>query len=500
LVLPGAGPINLSMGGASTASTVDVGGSYWNPAIISGLPRSEMLLSSQFLLPSAHLQAALPAGAIGGLYPLTGRAGTSRSDSGVSAVPAAILAFRLDDDSPWTFALGSQYLVGGGINFPGSTGTPIVSPHDPPRYFGFGPIYANMAVGLSSVVASRKVTDRLALAAGPLIAVETMSADPAIFAPPINPFLTGGYPTFPPAFHQRPFWSGGFQVGLFYELNDDWNLGFSYKSPIWQERWGFNQATATGAPNRIGVQASLPEIFTWGVAYKGFERTLIDLDLRYLDYRNTDLFGTPAPPKGTGMGWSSVFAVAVGGQYQATDRLTLRAGYLFNTDPVPGGRTLLNLELPAITEHMLALGGSFQVTDDITFSVAWTHQFRNTMSGTVFQFPGASIREDVQIDSLVAGLNVRFGGKRKAGPPPGPVTQASLPPVDPAVRTATVAPEPAAPTGRWDAPRPLMGRWAALSSPAASGPPDGQSGGGVPSGLPPLPAPEPGGGEPRDFR
>src|SRR5438445_399226 len=75
LVLPGAGPINLSMAGASTASAVDVGGSYWNPAIISALPRSEMLLSSQFLLPSIHLQSSLPAGSVGGFFPPTNRFG-----------------------------------------------------------------------------------------------------------------------------------------------------------------------------------------------------------------------------------------------------------------------------------------------------------------------------------------------------------------------------------------------------------------------------------------
>src|SRR4051794_1872287 len=150
LVLPGAGPINQSMAGASTAAAVDVGGSYWNPAVISGLPRSEMLLSSQFLLPSIHLQSSLPAGSIGGSFPPTTPYGTSRSDSGVGAVPTAILAFRLSDGSPWTFSLGSQYLIGGGVNFPGNSASPIVSPHDPPRSFGVGPVYSNLTVGISS--------------------------------------------------------------------------------------------------------------------------------------------------------------------------------------------------------------------------------------------------------------------------------------------------------------------------------------------------------------
>ncbi len=428
LVLPGAGPINLSMAGASTASAVDVGGSYWNPAIISALPRSEMLLSSQFLLPSIHLDSSLPAGSVGGFYPPTNRYGTSRSDGGVGAVPTAIISFRLSDDSPWTFAMGSQYLAGGGVNFPGSSANPIVSPHDPPRSFGFGPIYSNAAIGLSSIIASRRVTDRLAIAAGPLIAIESVSLNPASFAAPVNGILKGGYPTFPAGFQSRPFWGGGFQLGLFYELNENWNLGFSYKSPIWQERWGYNSTTATGAPNRIGIQASLPEIISWGVAYKGFERTIIDVDLRYMDYANTDLFGTAAPPKGNGLGWSSVFAVAIGGQYQLTDRLSLRAGYLFNTDPVPSGKTLLNVELPAITQHMLAFGTSYKVTDDITFSLAYTHQFRNTMSGSILQFTGVSVREDVQIDSIIAGLTVQFGGKRKAHPATcDPVAAAPMP-------------------------------------------------------------------------
>jgi long-chain fatty acid transport protein len=39
--------------------------------------------------------------------------------------------------------------------------------------------------------------------------------------------------------------------------------------------------------------------------------------------------------------------VALGGQYQATDRLTHRMGYLFNTNPIPSARTLLNVQLPA---------------------------------------------------------------------------------------------------------------------------------------------------------
>jgi hypothetical protein len=85
---------------------------------------------------------------------------------------------------------------------------------------------------------------------------------------------------------------------------------------------------------------------SWGVAYKGFERALIDLDRRYLDYADAGLFGQSV--RDGGLGWKSVFAVAPGNSYDLTDRLTLRGGYLYNTNPIPAPATLFNVQLPGI--------------------------------------------------------------------------------------------------------------------------------------------------------
>ena len=272
---------------------------------------------------------------------------------------------------------------------------------------------------------SQQVTDRLAIGGGPMVVTGPASFDPAFFAPgPSGPL---GLPTFPSATNARPFWGAGFQLGLLYNLNDHWNLGFSYKSPIWQERYGFNSSYPDQAARRIGLQAQVPEIISWGVAYKGFERALIDVDLRYFDYKNTTLYGTK--PGNGGLGWSSIFAVAVGGQYQATDRVTLRAGYLFNTNPIKETFTLFNVQAPGFLQHMLTLGGSYKLTDDITLSLAWTHQFRNSIEGPILQLPGARVKMDAQIDSIVMGLNVQFG-KPKRGPD-NSVSYGDVPPVPP---------------------------------------------------------------------
>ena len=181
IIVPSAGPINSAMAGASTAAPVDFGGSYWNPAILSGLDSQEFLLGSALALPSIHLQSGLPADSIGGIFPQTGRYGESRSDSGVAAGLATGFSFRLTDDSPLTMGLGVFGLVGGGVNFAGSNQTPVL-PRQPPKYFGVGPIYSNMSLLGINPMASYQLTDKLAIGGGPIITTGTPSFNPGFFA------------------------------------------------------------------------------------------------------------------------------------------------------------------------------------------------------------------------------------------------------------------------------------------------------------------------------
>jgi long-chain fatty acid transport protein len=270
-----------------------------------------------------------------------------------------------------------------------------------------------MALLSINPMASYQVTDRLAVGGGPVITSGAVTFDPAFFAPsPRNAF---GLATFPSATNSHPFWGGGFQLGLLYELNDDWNVGFSYKSPVWQQRWTYNAATPDLVAQRIGIQAQIPAIYSWGVAYKGLPKALIDVDLRYLDYANTDLFGQKVVDGG--LGWRSVFAVATGAQYAVSDRLIVRGGYLFNTNPIPAPVTLFNVQAPAITQHTLSLGASYNLTESIVFSFAWVHMFTNSIEGSILQIPGSSVRYTTQVDALVAGLNFSFGGRKQIDQP-----------------------------------------------------------------------------------
>src|SRR5436309_3101774 len=109
-------------------------------------------------------------------------------------------------------------MVGGNVNFAGSYNTPVLTPRQPPNYFGVGPIYANTSFLVIAGTVSRQVTDRLSIAAGPMVLSGTTAFNPAFFAP--NRSAQQILPTFSPGTNGRPFWGAGFQIGLFYNVSD----------------------------------------------------------------------------------------------------------------------------------------------------------------------------------------------------------------------------------------------------------------------------------------
>ncbi len=421
VISPGAGPINRSMAGASTAAAFDFGSSYWNPATISFLERDEMLIGTDLFFPSMHYSASLKAGSIGGVFPPNDRYGTSRSDSGVPTNLAVGASFKLDPDSPMTMGILITGLVGGNVNFAGSYTTPTLAPRQPPNYFGVGPVYANTALLSIKPMSSYLVNEKLSVAFAPVITTGTAQFNPAFFAPgPPDQF---GIPTFPTATNSRPFWGAGFEVGAMYEVNDDWNLGFSYKSPVWQEKWEYNSYNPDYSPRNFSLQADLPPIYSLGAAYKGIDRLIVDVDLRYFDYASAPLWGDSIVSGG--LGWKSIMAVAAGGQYELTDRLTLRGGYLFNQNPIHDINTIFNIQAPGFIQHTLSLGASLRLNDNVMFTVGWVHGFRNTIQGPIGQIPGSTARMDAQLDSILAGLTIQYGGKKK-----GKITTPDVAPVE----------------------------------------------------------------------
>lgn len=402
VLLPGGGAAHLSMGGASTATPVDaIGALYWNPAAISRLGHSEVSAGGAFIFPNIYLESTAP-----GQFGL--QSGRTRSDSGVGLTSNLGIVHRPEEGS-LTLGFGLNTIGGGTINFPGDVNNPILSGIGPLGNV-LGPISSNLLLLQLAPAAAYQVTDRLAVGLGPTVSIALTSFDPAFFATP-NPPVGSGPSVFPPATHSRPFWGGGFRAGLVYSLTDRLDFGFGFTSPQWFETWKYYARTELGQPRTLTLDVTLPAIYSWGVGFRLTDRLLLSADSRYIDYRNSKLYGTPI--RAGGLGWRSTFVTSLGTRYQVSERAALSIGYVYNDNPIPSVATLFNTQSPLITQHMLAVGATTNLTESISSSIGYAFGFPNSISGPVRQATGIGVRLDSNVHLLTFTTQIRFGGSTK---------------------------------------------------------------------------------------
>jgi long-chain fatty acid transport protein len=413
VVLSGAGPENRAMGGASTAAPLDPSGAlYWNPATITGLPGSQVGFGLEVLFPHSRLSSSVPAGALGGGIPPVPLAGSDRSDAGAFLLPTIGVVYQ-PDESSLAFGLGIFSAGGFAVNYPASTTNPILTPQ-PPKGIGLGALSSELQVFQIAPTVALKLTDRLSVGFAPTLNLATLTADPALLASP-DDADRDGFPTYPAATHGRVRAGGGFQAGVYYSFDSDWHFGASIKSPQWFETFSFNGVDELGRPRPVQFRFDYPLMASLGTAYTGIENLTLAADFHYIDYRNTVGFsqsGFDRTGALRGLGWDSVFALAVGAEYELTPCATLRLGYTFNTNPVRDERTIFNVGSPLLLEHGLYLGASYKIAECFRVSVAYAHGFDNSIRGPIVSplgtIPGSSVQSLVSADTVLFGATFKF--------------------------------------------------------------------------------------------
>ncbi len=168
-----------------------------------------------------------------------------------------------------------------------------------------------------------------------------------------------------------------------------------------------------GFTRTVGLE--YPFIMTTGIAFNGFERSIIAVDVRYFDYENAKGFrdsGFNSSGALRGLGWRSIFAMSCGAQHQLTDQLALRTGYSFNQNPITEAVAGFNFASPTITQHFIYLGSTAQITQSSALSWAYTHAFKNDVTGAIQTpsgpVPNSSVTSQVALDALAVSVTVRF--------------------------------------------------------------------------------------------
>ena len=412
-VLSGAGPVNRSMGSAATAAPLDATGAlYWNPASISGLKSSQLELGMEMLYPRSTIASTIPAGAIAPGVPGTSIFGQNRDEAGVFPLPTGGFAFK-PEGSDWSFGLGIFPAAGFGTNYPGNPGNPILSPA-PPAGLGLGQISSNYQLLQIAPTVAYKLTDRLSIGFAPLANLARLSVTPGVFASP-NDANGDGFAHYSNATSTRFAWGAGFQAGVYFVASDDWSFGASFKSPQWFEPFRYRISDELGRVRSVQLQFDSPLMVSVGTAYTGIAGLTVACDVRYLNFKDTAGFRHAGfDPTGAtmGLGWNDVFSLALGAQYQLTEKISMRLGYTYNTSPIPSDNVTFNAASPLTYQHQVGTGASYQLTDACTLSVAYYHIFYSAVSGPYLAptgpIPGASVSTGADVDSIIAGIRVAF--------------------------------------------------------------------------------------------
>jgi long-chain fatty acid transport protein len=198
-------------------------------------------------------------------------------------------------------------------------------------------------------------------------------------------------------------------------MDNGFHFGANIKTPQWMEEFRFFSEDELGRPRTEKVDFDLPMIFTLGTAYSGIEGVVLAVDLRYIDFKNTDGLGGEgfnADGSIKGLGWSSVFVVATGLQLKMTERLYLRGGYTYNQTPIHSADTTVAVGAPLYYQHEASIGGSWAICDNVWLNLAYTYFFEASQTGPIVtpfgNVPGSSVtlHETVHVASL--GVSVRY--------------------------------------------------------------------------------------------
>ncbi|MCL2118971.1 MAG: outer membrane protein transport protein [Planctomycetaceae bacterium] len=394
ILLRGIGAVNDSMAGTAIATPLDAAGAInANPASISGLQECQIGFDLGVIIPNSTVTSEI----VG----VSATRATAYSDAGQIPAPTMSMVYRNCPHSRFTFGLAIAG-VGGAASLYSATddgSNPIL---------GGKARAANVQIFEILPTVSYRVTDRLALGFSPVIGLASLSINPM----PLG--LTAGAPI--DNYGTRYTWGGGFNVGLYYDLNCNWKTGFTFKSPVWTKSLQFigtntNANTGIITPSNPEFAIDLPMSLGWGVSYRGISNTVIGVDVRYMDYANTKGFRDIVGDNGTviGLGWDSVWAVSTGIEHTLTDRLKLRAGYCYNTNPIPSESQHANVGSPLMMQHVLGLGCTIGLPKSLDAHLAWTHAFQKEESG-LGQTAGGYVKvtNTAHADTLIAGITKRF--------------------------------------------------------------------------------------------
>jgi long-chain fatty acid transport protein len=179
-------------------------------------------------------------------------------------------------------------------------------------------------------------------------------------------------------------YGAGLRLGYLGRLSDNLSLGLSYATRGYMDRMKrFDQLLAEGG------DLDMPSTYGIGLSYQQGAWTLA-ADVQRILWSEVKSLGNPGVGRasgapgdsdGPGFGWRDQTVYRLGLAYQATDSLTLRAGYNDASQVLDSRDGYLGMLAPAANHRHVTLGASYRLANGNELSFAYARSFKDKVHG-----------------------------------------------------------------------------------------------------------------------
>lgn len=204
-------------------------------------------------------------------------------------------------------------------------------------------------------------------------------------------------------------WSGRF-------FNDKLTLGANYSSKINADRFQKYQGLFAR-----GGDFDVPENYGVGFSYQFSPQWAVTADAQRINYSDVGSVGNNVQQlfagnrfgseNGPGFGWDDINIYKLGVTYAPSEKLTLRAGYSHNDQPIPKGQTFLNILAPGVIQDHVSVGATYKLDERQELSLAYTYGLKQKVDGVnsiALPFGGGEANLEMQQHILGVSYGIQF--------------------------------------------------------------------------------------------
>jgi len=339
------GARGMAMAGAYTALALDGSALYFNPAGLSQLNGTQIMVGATVIAPSSSFRGVSPA------------IDESSMKSAIFNPINIYLTHKLNEDWAFGFGVNNQYGLG--------------STWDENWVGKYLAIDTEIQTFYFTGAAAYKFSDKLSLGVTASYIYGNVAINKKQSLAPFNADatidLTGTAGSF------------GYSVGLLYKSTDMMNIGFNFRSGSKLEFSGTADVTAPSALISLlpsgDVEAPLttPYNATVGLALMPSKELTVSADFQYVGWSSYDKLEVTFVESGvistSIRDYSDGWIARLGAEYHMSDEFDLRGGLLYDSNPVKD--ELVEPTLPDADRIGLNIGFGYKITPNLSIDLAY---------------------------------------------------------------------------------------------------------------------------------